>query len=655
MPYTNNTKNNQKTIFTNTYYGNFYDQDTYNCNDRSLNSNICYTQNNNTNESKKNNNLFINNNNTNINSYTLSFTKKEENENTNNFNDNDTMENNNDILNQGFCSSSNGYNGYNLPELENKKENIAKNIVYLEALCKEKHQIHINSLCESLKTQMATFQQYQRKELQINTYIDSIQNLLKNQINQINDMSNQLDKLKEMVNQQAKVSKMIDEVKNVGCSEGVGLRKGRFRISFLLECGGGGEGIADQGLLLSFLELFAVVPTEQQQDDSNQGEPDDAASFFVHSLLLLLVLAVEFLDFFFELGEFLAGDIDLLVQFFQQRFCVLRLGEEAHVVFPGGDFLLFLHELLDQPVTLAADGPFGFAAVTVSAVAVIAEFFVERFAEGVLDPRLFFEGDETDGVPAVLECPEDFAGLVAVARFVVADFFNQLAFLFQILGLFGILAAGMFVAVVEEFVAGGAEAFPHLLGFLARNGTDLFPLPLKLDEIFGGLLPVGAVFQGLGFFADLDLAGQVVLHLVLEAGVVVAFAGEELVAGGAEAVIYFLVVLLGGIADLFPFLLDVLDLLGHVVPAGRVGDLGFRNFLHAFAKGGLGFEVLPLAAFLALEISLVFLVDDGSGGAEALPDRFAVFLADRTDLLPLLMQFPKRSRRFRWRKRVFIP
>ena len=51
-----------------------------------------------------------------------------------------------------------------------------------ENLCKENQQIHINALCESLKIEMTIFQQYQKKEIQINTYIKSMQNLFKNQI-----------------------------------------------------------------------------------------------------------------------------------------------------------------------------------------------------------------------------------------------------------------------------------------------------------------------------------------------------------------------------------------------------------------------------------------------------------------------------------------
>ena len=117
-------------------------------------------------------------------------------------------------LNNSFCSSSKSYKGLSLAELQDKNDNIVKSIVYQEAVCKESQQVHINALCESLKTEMLTFQQYQKKELQINVYIESMQNLFKNQISQISDMNNQLEKLKSLVNQQAKVANLIDEVKN---------------------------------------------------------------------------------------------------------------------------------------------------------------------------------------------------------------------------------------------------------------------------------------------------------------------------------------------------------------------------------------------------------------------------------------------------------
>ena len=83
-----------------------------------------------------------------------------------------------------------------------------------ENLCKENQQIHINALCESLKIEMTIFQQYQKKEFQINTYIKSMQNLFKNQISQIAEMNNKLEKLKELIKEQTKISSLIDEIKN---------------------------------------------------------------------------------------------------------------------------------------------------------------------------------------------------------------------------------------------------------------------------------------------------------------------------------------------------------------------------------------------------------------------------------------------------------
>ena len=200
-----NKENTNKNLFSNNL---FIQSNNYS---KNLNNNFNY-------QDKNINNLFINNNNTNINSYSLSFSKKE-NINTNNENPNN---NNNNIfsdevpslkLNQSFSSLSNN-NQNSLLELENKNNEIVKSIVMQESFCKDNQQVHINALCESLKTEMITFQQYKKNELQITTYIDSMQNIFKNQINQIGEMNNQLEKLKSMINQQAKIANLIDAIKN---------------------------------------------------------------------------------------------------------------------------------------------------------------------------------------------------------------------------------------------------------------------------------------------------------------------------------------------------------------------------------------------------------------------------------------------------------
>ena len=47
----------------------------------------------------------------------------------------------------------------------------------------------------------------------ITNYIDSIQILFQNQINQIMEMNNHLEGLKNLINQQAKIANLIDELK----------------------------------------------------------------------------------------------------------------------------------------------------------------------------------------------------------------------------------------------------------------------------------------------------------------------------------------------------------------------------------------------------------------------------------------------------------
>ena len=205
--YMNNQNDNNENTNKNLFSNNIFIQ-----NDNNWKNNL-----NNFNYQDKNiNNLFINNNNTNINSYSLSFPKKENiDDNNNHINNNIFSEEvNNTKLNQSFSSLSNISNQNSLLELENKNNEIVKSIVMQESFCKDNQQIHINALCESLKTEMITFQQYQKNELQITTYIDSMQNIFKNQMNQINEMNNQLEKLKNMINQQAKIANLIDAIKN---------------------------------------------------------------------------------------------------------------------------------------------------------------------------------------------------------------------------------------------------------------------------------------------------------------------------------------------------------------------------------------------------------------------------------------------------------
>ena len=123
-----------------------------------------------------------------------------------------------------------------------------------------------------------------------------------------------------------------------------------------------------------------------------------------------------------------------------------------------------------------------------------------------------------------------------------------------------ILRLCVLVALVEELIAGGAETLPKLLRLLARHGADLLPLLLQGDQSLCGLLPLLAVLQGLGLLDQGELLLHILVHRVLELGVIFPLAGEELVAGGAEAVVDLLVLLSGGESDGPPLLLNILDL-----------------------------------------------------------------------------------------------
>ena len=92
----------------------------------------------------------------------------------------------------------------------------------------------------------------------------------------------------------------------------------------------------------------------------------------------------------------------------------------------------------------------------------------------------------------------------------------------------------LFLLLLKEVVTCRNEAFPHVVAVFLHYGTDGLPLLLHLDELVGGLLPVGGVHEGLGALTQVDLLGQVgaefLLHVLVELGLL----GKELVAGLAE-------------------------------------------------------------------------------------------------------------------------
>ena len=88
-----------------------------------------------------------------------------------------------------------------------------EDIVNQEKIVKKNQQAHINSMCELIKTEISTFQQYQLEQMDITTYIEAMQNILNSQNNQYTDFNAQLEKLNNMIKQQVKLSNLIDQMK----------------------------------------------------------------------------------------------------------------------------------------------------------------------------------------------------------------------------------------------------------------------------------------------------------------------------------------------------------------------------------------------------------------------------------------------------------
>ena len=124
---------------------------------------------------------------------------------------------NNNILNLSSNSllsfQSNNFNNLSLEELEKKNDKMIEDIVNQEKIVKKSQQTHINSMCELIKTEISTFQKYQQEQMDITTYIEAMQNILKSENNQYTDFNTQLEKLNYMIKQQIKLSDLIEQMK----------------------------------------------------------------------------------------------------------------------------------------------------------------------------------------------------------------------------------------------------------------------------------------------------------------------------------------------------------------------------------------------------------------------------------------------------------
>ena len=124
---------------------------------------------------------------------------------------------NNNFLNLSsnslFSFQSNNFENLSLEELEKKNDKMIQDIVNQEKIVKKNQQDHINSMCELIKTEINTFQKYQQEQMDIMTYIEAMQNILKSENNQFTDFNVQLEKLNYMIKQQIKLSDLIEQMK----------------------------------------------------------------------------------------------------------------------------------------------------------------------------------------------------------------------------------------------------------------------------------------------------------------------------------------------------------------------------------------------------------------------------------------------------------
>ena len=278
--------------------------------------------------------------------------------------------------------------------------------------------------------------------------------------------------------------------------------------------------------------------------------------------MLFLLSLFDSPDLCLKCLQFLLGGIDPLLHLSDERFGILGCREETDVVLVGYDVLLELAVLLDKTVFLGKRlllSTGGAAASSLRTGIEIRELGLESLVVGCLNILFFLERHKADALPLRREllCGSEVCSCV-FGKLVRLDLLDQ-----SLLGLevaiVVVFRLGLGIPLIEEGVAGGAETLPELLGLLARDSADLLPLLLESDQSFGGLLPLLAVLESLCLFDEGELLLHVRIHRVLELGIVLSLALEELVAGSTEPVVNLLVFLPRGESDGPPFLLDFLD------------------------------------------------------------------------------------------------
>ena len=88
-----------------------------------------------------------------------------------------------------------------------------ESIVNQEKAVVKDQQSHINSMCELLKREINIFKEYQQEQMDISSYIENMQNILKSQNIQYINFNVQMEKLNYMIKQQIKLSNLIEQIK----------------------------------------------------------------------------------------------------------------------------------------------------------------------------------------------------------------------------------------------------------------------------------------------------------------------------------------------------------------------------------------------------------------------------------------------------------
>ena len=299
---------------------------------------------------------------------------------------------------------------------------------------------------------------------------------------------------------------------------------------------------------------------------------------FIDVFILLLsgLPAVEEPDLLDGRGDLVAQAGDLRPYVGDERLGALRTAEEADVVLQHGGLLLELPHAVGELLALGAhaavarspEGRYSLAEAVHRTVALRTAQRIEEVVDhglvALLDGIFLLDGHEADLAPAALEIADH---LVAALRHVGGLHFGQQGeFLLQVRLVLAVDRSEMGALALEEAVAGGAETLPNRIGVTARHGADLLPAVLQGDQLVGRLLPLLAVDQCFGSLAQLVLELQVMVQFGLHAGIETTFRIEEAVAGGAEALVDAVVVLLRCETDGFPGLLYLQEAFAGAVP-----------------------------------------------------------------------------------------